>query len=83
MAMAWGLGAAFPSRWPKFSAACKKKDFDAAAAAAKISTWNAERNGASTRLFTNAARVLANPDHYTVTTLYYPRVLLDAITVTA
>jgi hypothetical protein len=29
MAMAWGLGAGFPSRWSKFSAACKKKDFDA------------------------------------------------------
>lgn len=31
MAMGWGLGAAFPSRWPKFSSACKKKKFDAAA----------------------------------------------------
>jgi GH24 family phage-related lysozyme (muramidase) len=83
MAMAWGLGAGFPSRWSKFSAACKKKDFDAAAADSKISTWNADRNDASTRLFTNAGRVLANPDHYTATTLYYPRVLLDAINVTA
>ena len=81
--MAWGLGAGFPSRWPKFTAACKKKDFDAAAADSKISTWNAERNDASTRLLTNAARVLANPDFYSVTTLYYPRVLLDATSVTA
>jgi GH24 family phage-related lysozyme (muramidase) len=83
MAMAWGLGAGFPARWPKFSAACKRKDFDAAAADSHISTWRKERNDASTRLFTNAARVLANPDHYTVTTFYYPRILLDAVTITA
>lgn len=31
----------------------------------------------------NAARVLANPAFYSVTTLYYPRVLLDATSVTA
>jgi len=82
-AMAWGLGAGFPARWPTFSAACRRKDFDAAAGDSRIKTWRAERNDASLRLFGNAARVLANPDFYEVTTLYYPRVLLDAITVTA
>jgi hypothetical protein len=83
MAMGWGLGAGFPARWPKFSAACRKGDFDAAAADSKVSTWRAARNEASTRLFSNAARVVANPDFYTVTTLYYPRILIDAVTVTA
>jgi hypothetical protein len=83
MAMAWGLGAGFPARWPRFSAACQRKDFDAAAADSKISTWRSERNDASLRLFTNAARVVANPDSYGVTNLYYPRVLLDAVTITA
>ena len=83
MAMAWGLGPAFPSRWPRFSAACRKKDFDAAAADSRISDWRVERNEASLRLFTNAARVLANPGHYTLSVLYYPRVLLDAVTVGA
>jgi GH24 family phage-related lysozyme (muramidase) len=81
MAMAWGLGAGFPSKWPKFRAACTKKDFDAAAAESKVSSWTARRNDPSKRMFTNAARVLANPDFYSVTTLYHPRVLLDAITV--
>ncbi|HWO14805.1 MAG TPA: hypothetical protein VNN80_35120 [Polyangiaceae bacterium] len=83
MAMAWGLGAGFPARWPKFTAACRKKDFDAAAADSRVKTWRAHRNEGSLRLFGNAARVLANPDFYTATTLYYPRILLDAITVTA
>jgi hypothetical protein len=83
MAMGWGLGAGFPVQWPKFSAACRKKDFDAAAADSKIKTWNADRNDASRRLFTNAARVLANPDFYSVTALYYPRILLDATNITA
>lgn len=83
MAMGWGLGAAFPRRWPRFSAACARQDFDAAAAESHISSWRKERNEASLRLFGNAARVLGNPDFYDTTTLYYPRILLDAVTITA
>jgi hypothetical protein len=82
MAMAWGLGPAFPPHWPNFSRACRKPDFDAAAHDSHISTWRLERNAASRRLFGNAARVVKNPDAYAPATLYYPTVLLDTITVT-
>jgi GH24 family phage-related lysozyme (muramidase) len=81
MAMGWGLGAGFPAKWPKFSAACKKRDFDAAAADCNISTWRAERNAASRRFFGNAAHVLESPALYSVSELYYPNALTDAVAI--
>jgi hypothetical protein len=81
MAMAWGLGMYFPPRFPRFTAACRKQDFDAAAKECTISNWRPERNAASVRFFTNAARVVANPKAYRVEETYYPQVLLDTINV--
>jgi hypothetical protein len=83
MAMGWGLGIHFPPSFPKFTASCRKEDFDAAAGESKISTWREIRNQASVHLFQNAARVLGNPSVYDVTQTYHPRVLMDAITVNA
>jgi hypothetical protein len=82
MAMAWGLGMYFPPKFPKFSAACRNRDFDAAAQECTISTWRLERNQASVRFFTNAARVLSNPGSYDLTQTYYPEILVDTIQVT-
>lgn len=79
MAMAWGLGPAFPPKWPKFSKACKAQDFDAAAANSNISTWRRERNEASVRLFENAARVVRNPGVYLRSVFYYPDMLFDVM----
>jgi hypothetical protein len=83
MAMAWGLGPRFPVRWPKFFHACRSQDFDGAAAESRISTWRIERNNASLRLFGNAARVVRNPGFFEPTTLYFPRLLVDAVSVRA
>jgi hypothetical protein len=60
MAMAWRLGKYFPPKFPKFTAACQARDFDAAANECNISSC-AERNQASVRFFTNAACVVRNP----------------------
>jgi hypothetical protein len=46
-----------------------------------ISNWRPERNTASVRFFTNAARVVANPKASSVEETYYPQVLLDTISV--
>jgi hypothetical protein len=83
MAMAWGLGAGagISTKFPKFAAACKSMDFEKAARQSHISTWRPERNEASVRLLQNAACVLRNPAHYTVSTLYYPLVIGDAVAV--
>ena len=62
MALAWGLGPGFPAHWNKFTAACKARDFATAAAESHISSWNADRNGASQRFFRNAARVHAGSE---------------------
>lgn len=80
-AMAWGLGAAFARNWPRFTAACNSLDFDAAAKESHVSSWRLERNQATLRLLSNAARVLNNPDHYVASKLYYPAVLGDAVVV--
>jgi hypothetical protein len=77
MAMAWGLGMYFPPQFPKFSQACRKRDFDTAAQESTISTWRLERNQASVCFFTNAARVLSNPGTYDLTLTYYPEILVD------
>jgi hypothetical protein len=82
MAMAWGLGKYFPGKWPKFTAACKKEDFDTASAESRISSWRAERNESSVRFFSNAARVVGNPNAYDRTKVYYPTMLLDTMVVT-
>jgi len=84
MAMAWGLGTSkFPSTWPSFSAACRNQDFDLASRQCSISTWRAERNTASVRLFENSARVLSNPTVYEPNTFYYPTILLDQVVISA
>lgn len=78
LGMAWAMGPHFSPRWPRFSAACKKLDFDAAAANCRIRNASARRNHAHQLLFRNAAAVLAGEadGFYDRTTLYYPRVLL-------
>ena len=83
MAMAWGLGKYFPAKWPKFTSACNKEDFDTAAGESSISTWRAERNASSVLFFSNAARVVKNPGAYDRTRVYYPTMLLDTVAVTA
>jgi hypothetical protein len=83
LAMGWGLGTG-PlglGRFTKFNAACSKQDFDAAADESNISSWPADRNGASVRLFRNAARVVSNPKQYLVSALYYPNILVDTVMV--
>ncbi|MDB4987878.1 MAG: hypothetical protein JWN04_3056 [Myxococcaceae bacterium] len=82
MAMAWGLGMYFPPHWPRFSADCRNQDFDGAARKCRISTWRAERNERSERLFTNAARVVANPSAYARSQVHYPVTLLDTVEIT-
>lgn len=79
MAMAWGLGKDFPPHWPKFTAACKKEDFEMAAAQSQISNWRPERNARSLKLFSNAARVVKNPSVYDRAKVYFPVMLLDEI----
>jgi GH24 family phage-related lysozyme (muramidase) len=81
MAMAWGLGAGFPPKWPKFSRACKAQDFAAAAADSHVKTWRKERNEASVHLFENAAHVLRNPEAYERATFYYPKALIETLAV--
>lgn len=88
LSMAWAMGAGFSSGWPRFSAACEKMDFDAAAENCRMSEAGnpgvAPRNIANKRLFQNAAAVLAGEadGFYQRPTLYYPQVLLKPITIT-
>ncbi|MEY4582961.1 MAG: hypothetical protein RL701_7664 [Pseudomonadota bacterium] len=82
MAMAWGLGKYFPAHWPKFCAACKKQDFDTVCAESNIWNWRAERNAASRKFFSNAARVVKNPKVYDREKVYYPVILLDEMAIT-
>jgi len=83
MAMAWGLGAnaGISKKFPRFTAACSKMDFDAAVADCTIKTWRPERNTASRRLLANAAVVMRNPGHYDPGILYYPTALGDEVVV--
>jgi GH24 family phage-related lysozyme (muramidase) len=85
MSMAWALGAAFSPHWPNFTAACRSRDFAAAAINCRISeTGNPgliPRNKANQLLFQNASKV-ENPENgYDLNTLYYPVQLLDAVIV--
>jgi GH24 family phage-related lysozyme (muramidase) len=61
--MAWAMGAGFPAKWPRFSAACRALDFDIAAREcqmnASLNPGLVARNHDNQRLFQNAARVVA------------------------
>jgi GH24 family phage-related lysozyme (muramidase) len=89
LSMAWAMGPGFAGGWPKFSAACEKMDFDAAAENCQMSEAGnpgvAPRNRADKLLFQNAAAVIAGEadGFYERPTLYYPQVLLKPITITA
>lgn len=85
LSMAWAMGPGFSASWPKFSAACEKMDFDAAAANCKMSEAGnpgvIPRNRANKRLFQNAAAVLAGEGDgfYKREILYYPQILLKPV----
>ena len=83
--MAWALGPAFTRTWIRFTAACGREDFDAAAADCTIRGTGgiARRNTADVRLFTNAARVAKNPGAYVRSRLYFPTVLLDEVVISS
>lgn len=89
LSMAWAMGPGFAGGWPKFSAACEKMDFDAAAENCQMSEAGnpgvAPRNRADKLLFQNAAAVIAGEadGFYERPTLYYPQVLLKPTTITA
>lgn len=88
LSMAWAMGPGFSTGWPKFSAACEKMDFDAAAANCKMSEAGnpgvAPRNRANAHLFRNAAAVLAGEadGFYRRDELYFSRMLIKPITIT-
>lgn len=72
MAMGWGLGPAFPPRFPKFMAACKARDFSQAAAESHIRTWLPHRNDRTRILFSNAAVVEGSSGKYKPELVYHP-----------
>ncbi len=88
LSMAWAMGPAFATGWPRFSAACEGTDFNAAAQNCRMSEkGNAgviKRNDANQSLFRNANAVLRgeNDGFYSRENLYYPTVLLAPITIT-
>lgn len=57
MGMAWALGAYFPAKWPKFSAAVRAQDWKMAAENASSKDFTADRNTATRELFLQAAAV--------------------------
>jgi GH24 family phage-related lysozyme (muramidase) len=63
--MAWAMGAGFMREFPKFTAACKARDWKLAAAECKIDATNNEglipRNAANKKLFLTAAEKSALP----------------------
>lgn len=87
LSMAWAMGPGFGARWPKFSGACEKADFDVAAENCKMQEAGnpgvVPRNRANRTLFHNAAAVLAGEadGFYNRSTLYYPTVCMAPITV--
>ncbi len=89
LSMAWAMGPGFSSSWPKFSAACEKMDFDAAAENCRMTESGnpgvIPRNKANKLLFQNAAAVLAGEadGFYKRQILYYPQILLKPITITS
>lgn len=74
LSMAWAMGPGF--KFKTFEAAVLKKDFVTAAANCKMNeTGNPglkPRNVANQLLFLNAARVIASPEAYDSSTLYWP-----------
>ncbi len=89
LSMAWAMGPGFSTGWINFHPACERMDFDKAAANCKISEAGnpgvAPRNRANVHLFKNGAAVLAGEAErfYRREELYYPRVLLKSVTITA
>jgi hypothetical protein len=83
----WGPGG--PLKFPKFSAACEKQDFDAAAENCNISELGnpgvVPRNRANQLLFRNAAAVIAGESDFGFqrSMLVYPQMLLKPITIRA
>lgn len=77
LSMAWAMGPDFSPSWPKFSAACAKMDFTAAANDCQMNEAGnpglVPRNKANQQLFINAAKVLAGEasGQYQRETLYY------------
>jgi GH24 family phage-related lysozyme (muramidase) len=82
LSMAWAMGPGFGPHWPKFSGACEKLDFAAAADNCRVSEVGnpgvVKRNDADERLFRNADAVLAGEagGFYSRDTLYYPAINL-------
>lgn len=58
-AMAWGMGAWFFRKYPRFCRAVEALDFDAASRDCTSPSFNADRNAAIVRLFQNADQVIA------------------------
>jgi GH24 family phage-related lysozyme (muramidase) len=85
LSMSWGLGPGLAAGWPKFTAACRVKDFAAAAAECRMNEVGnpgvVRRNDANQALFRNAAAVLNPENTYDPSTLYYPTVLMSTITI--
>ncbi len=85
LSMAWALGAGFPATWPRFTAACRARDFARAAADCRMQEAGnpgvIPRNNADQRLFENAARVEKPENGYDPETLYHPTILMDVIVV--
>ena len=81
LSMAWVMGPAFPSHWPRFSAACARMDFAAAADSCKMGVGGnpgvIQRNHSNAQLFHNAASVIEGKDggFYGPEELYFPQVL--------
>lgn len=79
MSMSWAMGSGF--NFPRFEAAVKKRDFLTAAATCKMNEAGnpglKPRNEANVILFTNAARILEEPDTYPAMTLHWPDKLPD------
>jgi hypothetical protein len=78
MAMGWGLGPAFPPRFPRFTAACRARDFAKAAAESNIKTWHVHRYDPTPTLHSNAAVVEASPGKYRSGIVHHPTKLAAA-----
>lgn len=77
LSMAWAMGPGFGARFPKFSAACKRQDFAAAAQNCRIAEAGnpgvVPRNVADRQLFVNAGVVVADGSDRSV--LRFPKKL--------
>jgi len=77
LSMAWAMGSGFSAKWPNFSAACRARDWLAAAANCHMNEAGnpglAPRNVANKQLFGNAHEVFAQS--LEPSRLFYPEVL--------